>query len=212
MYRKKFQSFPWIRKKLKSKACCNALLHYSTSHYIALWRTEATLSSTCDFQYLIQIHCPGNESDLKTVVNQRSRHGTQLTAATQFCLVSYNLPYVLTFKVTWLYNARYKSPWTFSPQIFRPMAWNYSCGNRQLPVLWTNVSNANALWQFTAINPLKLCGCVTPSSVYLQTMYCTCVPTTRIHYFPKPSQFGFPNRSTPRYLWGTNWSFTHHVD
>ena len=63
---------------------------------------------------------------------ESTRDVAELTAATQFCLVLCNLPYVLTFEFTWLCNVRYKSPWTFCPQIFRPMVWNYSCGNRQL--------------------------------------------------------------------------------
>lgn len=135
MYTKKFQSFPWISTQLKSKACCDALRHHNTSHHIASCRTEATLSPTCDFQYLIQMHWPGNEFGLKTCESKESTWDVaELRTATQFCLVLYNLPYVLTFKVTWLSNARYTSPWTFSPQIFRLMAWNYSCGNRQLPV------------------------------------------------------------------------------
>lgn len=33
--------------------------------------------------------------------------------------------------------------------------------------LCTNVSNENAFWHFTAINPLKLCSYVPPGSVYL---------------------------------------------
>ena len=54
------------------------------------------------------------------------------------------------------------------------MAWNYSCGNRQLPVFMDKCFKRKRFLPFQAINPLKLRGCITPGSVISKLW--TCVP------------------------------------
>lgn len=95
--------------------------------HITSGRDEAKLHPSqhnYDFQYLIQVRRQSVTMSWKWIRTDdccESRESTgnaaKLTAATQFLSCFMQLT-VLTFKVTWLCNVRYKSPWTFSPNKF----------------------------------------------------------------------------------------------